>query len=64
MKKQITNEKIDGIIFRLNHALERKTNMFPSSFAEVVIFALDAMDILQILEDVRNDKEIEKCEKN
>ena len=64
MKKQITNENIDGIIFRLKHSLERKTKVFPASFSERVIYALDAMDILQILEDVRNDKEIEKCEKN
>lgn len=58
MKKQITNEKIDGIIFRLNHSLERKTKAFPESLAEVVILALDAMDILQILEGIKDGEEI------
>lgn len=52
MEKQITNENIDGIIFRLKHSLERKTNKYLNCFDEVTIFALDAMDILQILEEI------------
>ena len=56
MKKQITNEHIDGIIFRLKHSLERKTNKYLNCFDEVTIFALDAMDILQILEEIKKEK--------
>ena len=60
MKKQITNENIDGIIFRLKHSLERKTKVFPASFSECVIYALDAMDILQILEEIKDGEDEEK----
>ncbi len=60
MKKQITNEHIDGIIFRLNHSLERKTNVFPSSLSECVIYAVDAMDMLQILEEIKDGEDEEK----